>query len=74
MILVTLLLCPRPLPPEKFFPSGPNLAFAMFRVLFLIEAVAAATCFYPNGDANSDTPCSISNEDSNCCGPGYACL
>lgn len=51
------------------------LTFAMLRALvyLLIEAVAA-TCFYPNGDANGDTPCYVSKKESNCCGTGYACL
>lgn len=57
----------------KFF-SFAILTMLQVLVYLIIEAVAA-TCFYPNHDvANNDMPCDSSKTDSNCCGPGYACL
>ena len=40
---------------------------------FCIDFVAAI-CYYPDRSIAHDVPCSDSEDESNCCGPGYACL
>ncbi len=55
---------------------GLTLIFAMIVILaHLFFASVAALCYYPNGNLSpQDVPCSDAELESNCCGPGYACL
>lgn len=42
-------------------------------ILFLATTVTAQSCYYPDGSASNDVPCSISGESA-CCGSDFFCL
>jgi hypothetical protein len=49
--------------------------FSRVLPLFLLVSIGASTCYYPNGDLDSESsPCDPKADVSVCCAVGFQCL
>lgn len=60
----------------RSYSPGPVLVSLIpFSLFCCCVDFVAAICYYPDRSLSpQDVPCSDSEGESNCCGPGYACL